>query len=77
MSTYKHDVEKYIKHLKEQAIDKTTDDLARIGETLLPRAFNESDYTNRTYNLSDSYGWAVYYNGRLERKRFSIRCSSK
>lgn len=72
MSNYKHDVEQYIKKLQQQATDKTTDDLARIGKELLPKAFDESTYTNRTYNLSDSYGWAVYYNGTLMRKGFLL-----
>lgn len=72
MSNYKHDVQEYIKSLKKQSIDKTTDDLALIGKTLLPKAFDESTYTNRTYNLSDSYGWAVYYNGVLKRKGFLL-----
>lgn len=72
MSNYKKDVQDFIKQLTEQATDKTTADLAIIGAELLPKAFDQSTYTNRTYNLSDSYGWGVYYNGKLERKGYLL-----
>ena len=39
--------------------------LAMIGEKSIQEAYQTRGFTNRTYNLKDSYGSAVYYNGAL------------
>lgn len=39
--------------------------LAMIGEKAIQEAYQSRGFTNRTYNLKDSYGSAVYYNGAL------------
>ena len=49
-------------------IDKFVDMLANEGGKLILQAVNSRDYTHRTYNLHDSYGSAVYLNGKLVEK---------
>ena len=49
-------------------IDKLVDMLATEGGKLILQAVNSRDYTHRTYNLHDSYGSAVYLNGKLVEK---------
>ena len=39
--------------------------LADDGEKAIREAYEGREFTNRTYNLHDSYGSAVYYNGAL------------
>ena len=39
--------------------------LANDGEKAIREAYEGREFTNRTYNLHDSYGSAVYYNGAL------------
>ena len=39
--------------------------LADDGEKAIREAYEGREFTNRTYNLHDSYGSAVYYNGNL------------
>ena len=39
--------------------------LADDGEKAIREAYEGREFTNRTYNLHDSYGSAVYYNGVL------------
>ena len=39
--------------------------LANDGEKSIREAYEGREFTNRTYNLHDSYGSAVYYNGTL------------
>ena len=39
--------------------------LADDGEKAIREAYGGREFTNRTYNLHDSYGSAVYYNGTL------------
>ena len=49
-------------------INKFVDMLATEGGKLILQAVNSRDYTHRTYNLHDSYGSAVYLNGKLVEK---------
>ena len=42
------------------------DKLEEEGKTILAECEKEREYTHRTYNLHDSYGSAVYYNGVLQ-----------
>ena len=39
--------------------------LANDGEKAIREAYEGREFTNRTYNLHDSYGSAVYHNGNL------------
>ena len=39
--------------------------LADDGEKAIREAYEGREFTNRTYNLHDSYGSAVYHNGTL------------
>ena len=48
-------------------IQKTIDELTKEGERIILAAYNRKTWQNRTYNLHDSYGSAVYYNGNLLR----------
>lgn len=41
--------------------------LASEGEKIITTAYNRRKWKNRTYNLHDSYGSAVYANGVLQR----------
>lgn len=38
--------------------------LAREGYKLIMAAYNNRDFTNRTYNLHDSYGSCVFFKGK-------------
>ena len=48
-------------YFMNQLIQKLTDD----GEKLVRHAYEMRTFENRTYNLHDSYGSAVYVEGRL------------
>lgn len=41
------------------------DSLASIGEEAIKEAYSTREFTNRTFNLKDSYGSAVYLDGQL------------
>jgi hypothetical protein len=47
--------------------NRLVNELAIEGERAMRIAYKNRSYTNRLYNLRDSYGSAVYYNGRLLR----------
>jgi hypothetical protein len=47
--------------------NRLINELAAEGEKALRTAYRLRGYKNRLYNLRDSYGSAVYYNGRLLR----------
>lgn len=52
--------------MNEVIARKVVNALADKGQKLIQKAFNESDYSkDKTQNLHDSYGSAVYYNGKL------------
>ncbi|MGL5732083.1 MAG: hypothetical protein ACRCX5_13305 [Bacteroidales bacterium] len=52
--------------LKEKAVNIVAKSLAKDGEAVIRKAFDTSDYMkDKTQDLHDSYGCAVYYNGRL------------
>ena len=46
-------------------MDKLVAELSREGEEAIHDAYYNRDWNNRTYNLHDSYGSAVYVNGKL------------
>ena len=51
--------------LKNRALKAMIDELTYYGERVIQEAYNTRDFTNRTYNLRDSYGSAVYYDGKM------------
>lgn len=52
-------------NLKDRFLNQLIDELTSEGYAAILQAYYTRDFTNRTYNLHDSYGSAVYYNGRL------------
>lgn len=50
---------------KSEYIKALISQLADDGEKAIRQAYEGREFTNRTYNLHDSYGSAVYYNGNL------------
>lgn len=52
---------------KGNIIQKLIKDLTDEGEKIIIAAYSRKTWQNRTYNLHDSYGSAVYYNGNLLR----------
>lgn len=59
-------LEEYRKKLYEGAIKVRKQNLIRYAKETLKQAFMDSNYTNRTLNLKDSYVWGVFYNGKKE-----------
>lgn len=58
------------KALKQQAIEQIVAQLADEGARILRQCVEQRDYTHRTYNLYDSYGYGVYVSGKLQRYGF-------
>ena len=58
------------KTLKQQATEFLVARLADEGDRILRECVEERDYTHRTYNLYDSYGYGVYVSGKLQRYGF-------
>lgn len=54
-----------ITSLRNAAQQRLTNDLIMEGERIMKRAYESRDFKDRTYNLHDSYGSAVYHNGLL------------
>lgn len=61
------------KTLKQQATELLVAWLADEGDRILRECVEERDYTHRTYNLYDSYGYGVYVGGKLMRSGFLQR----
>lgn len=53
--------------LKEQYLQQAILALSYEGKRIINECVNERTYDHRTYNLYDSYGFGVYYNGALRR----------
>lgn len=51
----------------KKAIEKMVEQLSKEGKLLVEKAYNTRSFEDRTFNLHDSYGSAVYYNGVLQR----------
>ena len=51
-------------------ITRLLDALEKEGKRILAECEQERTYTHLTQNLYDSYGYGVYYNGKLQRKGF-------
>ena len=58
------------KALKQQATEQIVAQLADEGARILRQCVEQRDYTHRTYNLYDSYGYGVYVSGKLQRYGF-------
>ena len=58
------------KTLKQQATEQIVARLANEGARILRQCVEQRDYTHRTYNLYDSYGYGVYVNGKLKAYSF-------
>ena len=58
------------KTLRQQATELLVARLANEGDRILRQCVEERDYTHRTYNLYDSYGYGVYVSGKLQRYGF-------
>lgn len=52
---------------RKAAIEKMVKELSLDGKRLIEKAYQSKTFTDRTYNLHDSYGSAVYYNGVLQK----------
>ena len=52
--------------LEQQYVAKVVDILEKKGKELVASAYNSREFKNDTYNLRDSYGYAVYYNGKVK-----------
>lgn len=64
---------------RNEAIAYLVESLADLGQRACQDAIDAADYTNRKYNLRDSYGSAVYVDGKIvhSSKRYAHRKSSK
>lgn len=54
-----------IRQMADDAIVESLDKLAKLS---IDNALLNKGYTNRTYNLHDSYGFAIYHNGAIVKK---------
>lgn len=53
--------------IKDMYVNALIEQLAKEGERIMRECLQEKDYTHQTYNLHDSYGYAVYYQGSIKR----------
>lgn len=53
---------------KDSFVNALIERLAEEGERVMRECLQEKDYTHQTYNLHDSYGYAVYYQGSIKKK---------
>lgn len=51
--------------------------LTRLADVLLDYAQTRHTFKNQTFNLEDSYGYAIYYNGSIVKKTLSDQKASK
>ena len=56
---------RYSELIKDKATKALVGALTTIGWQVAMEAYRRKTYTNRTYNLHDSYGSAVYVDGKL------------
>ncbi len=54
------------KDYKRKAVDAQTKMLIKYASDKLNHAYMTRGFRNRTFNLADSYVWAVYYHGSLQ-----------
>lgn len=53
--------------LYDKAIKMIVTELDKDAKAVLKECVNERDYTHRTYNLYDSYGYGIYVQGKLSK----------
>lgn len=53
--------------IKDLYVNTLIEQLAKEGERIMRECLQERDYTHQTYNLHDSYGYAVYYKGSIKK----------
>lgn len=63
-------LEKYKKELFDAAVKNKTEYLIKYAKETLKKAYEESTFEDQTYNLRDSYLWAVYFNGNMVESGF-------
>lgn len=51
--------------------------LTRLANTVLNYAQTRHTFKNQTFNLEDSYGYAIYYNGNIVKKTLSESMASR
>lgn len=56
---------RYGEQVKDKATKALVEALTTIGYEVALSAYRQKTYTNRTYNLHDSYGSAVFVDGKL------------
>lgn len=56
---------------KKNHISELVNLLSREGQKIVDNELSKVDYTYRTLNLRDSYGWGVYLDGKLVRKGYT------
>lgn len=61
-------MKKIVEELIQEIVEPMLDLLAQKGDKLLLEAYEGADFQNDTFNLKDSYGFGVYYNGNLVRQ---------
>lgn len=57
--------------IKKVYIKECIDTLAVEGRRICKEAARTKEASNRKFNLLDAYGWAVYYNRKMERKGYA------
>jgi len=62
MTNFIEDCSKFIEDLRKYSREEYALYLSDIGRTMLQKAYDEKTFNNETYNLADSYAWALYYN---------------
>lgn len=69
-STIKEALKRIRERYEAFAVESLVAELAEHGERILQECAEEIEYRHQTYNLIDSYGYGVYYNGELKRFGF-------
>ena len=62
--------ERFAKEYKQRSIDVQTNMLLEYAPKMLKKAYQNSTFINRTFNLADSYVWIVYYKGEVKGSGF-------
>lgn len=65
-TTYRYRASAIKKKLMAKLVAKQTQNLIAYAEKELQTMLETRGFNHRTYNLHDSYVWAVYYNGKRE-----------
>lgn len=63
--------------LVDRYVSQLADKLIKKGKDLVEEALRTKTYEHDTYNLHDSYGAGVYYNGRLVREYYNTPSKAK